>query len=436
MSNLNSIKVNFEKTTGKIKPMNAVGQPPFIDIDFSMCDYLKDAHIPYSRLHDVGGAYGGGIFVDIPNLFRNFDADASNPDNYDFAFTDILISSLVERGIEPFFRLGVTIENYIHIKAYRVYPPKDFQKWAEICEGVIKHYTQGWANGYNYNIEYWEIWNEPDNFDEIDKNQMWLGTAEEYYELYNVASKYLKNKFPNIKIGGYASCGFYALTEADNQFAACSPRFKYFIDFFDGFLDYIKKNNCPFDFFSWHSYAAISDNILWADYVRRRLDEAGYTNTEHTLNEWNCCPDLKGTARHAALTCGMMLALQNTSLNSAMFYDARCNRGMYSGMFNCYTFEPLPAYYSFVAFGELYCRKNQVEVGIDVPGVYACAAKAEDGCLVIANTTSESIDIEIESLGAKDICECKIIAENNIWNDFEFKNQLPSDSVIFVKYSL
>ena len=27
---------------------------------------------------------------------------------------------------------------------------------------VIKHYNSGWANGYHYNIKYWEIWNEPD----------------------------------------------------------------------------------------------------------------------------------------------------------------------------------------------------------------------------------------------------------------------------------
>ena len=93
------IKIDFNKVTGKIKPMHAVGQPPFIGMDFSMCDYLKDAHVPFSRLHDVGGPYGRNMFVDIPNVFRDFSLDPENPDNYDFAFTDELICALVKRGI-------------------------------------------------------------------------------------------------------------------------------------------------------------------------------------------------------------------------------------------------------------------------------------------------------------------------------------------------
>ena len=61
------ITVNFDKTTGRIKPMHGVGQPPFIGTDYSFMHYLTEANIPFSRLHDVGGTYGGGIYVDIPN---------------------------------------------------------------------------------------------------------------------------------------------------------------------------------------------------------------------------------------------------------------------------------------------------------------------------------------------------------------------------------
>ncbi len=69
---LPKITVDFMREMGFIKPMHGVGQPPFIGIDFSMCDYLKKAHIPYSRLHDVGGPFGGNLYVDIPNIFRTF----------------------------------------------------------------------------------------------------------------------------------------------------------------------------------------------------------------------------------------------------------------------------------------------------------------------------------------------------------------------------
>ena len=226
-----NIKVNFNKIIGRIKPLHGVGQPPFAGADFSMCALLKKAGIPYSRLHDVGGAYGGFRWVDIPNIFRDFDADAYDENSYDFTFTDCLIGALIQNGVEPFFRLGVTIENDALIKAYRIFPPKDNKKWAIICEHIIRHYNEGWANGFHYNIKYWEIWNEPDNYEDIYENQMWRGTKEQFYELYAVASKHLKACFPHLKIGGYGSCGFYDIKKSFIRGANSSPRFEYFIEF-------------------------------------------------------------------------------------------------------------------------------------------------------------------------------------------------------------
>ena len=70
------VKIDTNELLGKIKPMHAVGQPPFTGgfakIDFSPMQILKDAHIPYSRLHDVAGAFGSNRYVDIPNIFRDF----------------------------------------------------------------------------------------------------------------------------------------------------------------------------------------------------------------------------------------------------------------------------------------------------------------------------------------------------------------------------
>lgn len=53
------ITVDFHRSLGNIRPMHAVGQPPFgagiRKLDFSPMQLLKEANIPYSRLHDVGG---------------------------------------------------------------------------------------------------------------------------------------------------------------------------------------------------------------------------------------------------------------------------------------------------------------------------------------------------------------------------------------------
>ena len=148
---MSTVKITKNKV-GPIKPMHAGGQPPLNGVDTSLFQYVADAGIPYSRLHDVAGAFGSNRFVDIPNIFRDFSADENDPASYDFAFTDYLMSELVRYGIEPYFRLGVTIENYFKIKAYRIDPPADYDKWARICEHIIMHYTEGWADGFEYKI--------------------------------------------------------------------------------------------------------------------------------------------------------------------------------------------------------------------------------------------------------------------------------------------
>ena len=228
------VRIDWHEELGPVKPVNAVGQPPMGGLPSSapMFHYLKDAGIPYSRLHDVGGWMGQGLWVDIPNLFPNFDADEGEASNYDFVMTDALIGHLVANGAEPYFRLGVSIENFAGdgFPARRTYPPKDFAKWARISEHVIRHYTEGWANGFHYRIKYWEIWNEPDNFEEVEKNCMWKGDFESYIRFYGVVAPYLKAKFPGLKIGGYGSCGFYAGVGANQIKAAnSSPRLEYFV---------------------------------------------------------------------------------------------------------------------------------------------------------------------------------------------------------------
>ena len=432
-----NVKIDFSKTLGKIKPMHGVGQPPFEGIDFSMCDYLAEARVPYSRLHDVGGHYGGFIFADVPNIFRDFSADETAPESYDFAFTDILITNLVSRGVEPFFRLGVTIENFRSVRAYRIDPPSDYGKWARICEHIIRHYTEGWANGFEYSINYWEIWNEPDNYETPEENQMWTGSPEDYYRLYDVASKHLKSCFPHLKIGGYASCGFYAITGSDNSFGACSPRMQFFVDFFNGFMDYIVKNNCPLDFFSWHSYSSVEDNVRWAGYVRKRLDDAGYTSAEHSLNEWNCCPQLCGSLRHAALTAGMILALQKTSLDSAMFYDARLGTSIYGGLFHPMEKKPYPAYYGLLAFGNLFALGTEAELSGLEDGVYGVAAtNGTEGAFALANTNESPVSLSLSVSPDATPVEARIICAGKIWEECEIPETLPENSVLYVKYTL
>ena len=57
------------------------------------------------------------------------------------ALVGFLFGSLVDSGIEPFYRLGVTIENFVvdGFPRENTMPPKDFAKWGRICEHIIRH---------------------------------------------------------------------------------------------------------------------------------------------------------------------------------------------------------------------------------------------------------------------------------------------------------
>ena len=121
------LTVDYSNIVKQLKPMHGTGQPPLMGVNCDKFQYLKDAHVPYSRLHDVGGWFGGNLFVDIPNVFRDFNADENDPANYDFTFTDILLKGLDDYDVKPIYRLGVTIENFFEIKVYRTNPPADFR---------------------------------------------------------------------------------------------------------------------------------------------------------------------------------------------------------------------------------------------------------------------------------------------------------------------
>ena len=400
------IKVDFSKIVGKMKPVHAVGQPPIIGWSSDkLFHYLTEAGIPYSRLHDVGGGFGGGKFVDIPNVFPDFNADPEDPASYDFTWTDPLITSLMNAKVEPYYRLGVTIENEVWRKAYRVNPPEDPEKWAKICAGVIRHYTKGWANGFEYDIKYWEIWNEPECTN--GRRVMWTGTWEQYLELYDVTSKLLKAEFPEIKIGGYASIGFYALKEMDPESTWCKDCQSY-IDLFLQFMQYIKDHNCPMDFFSWHSYDEPKYTALYANYVAEKLKEYGYGHAEQHLNEWNCGPQNRDKACHAAATAGFLISMQNSPVDIGMFYDARCGTSIYGGLFNPMTLRPLKSYWAFPAFNELYRRKDQVEAESDTEDLYVVAAAGDpEGAVLIVNFRNETLDLELD-LGGKEITSCRL----------------------------
>ena len=398
------VTVDMEKSIGSMKPMHGVGQPPMIGAlgDWSMMHYLKEAGVPYSRLHDVGGWMGRGLYVDIPNLFPDFEADENDPKNYRFAYTDSIMKVLVANGVEPYFRLGVSIENFASrgFPRLRTVPPKDYAKWARICEHVVRHYTEGWADGFKMKVSHWEIWNEPDS-ENMDDAPMWDGTFEDFCRLYEVSSKHLKKCFPNLKIGGYGSSGLFKLVQAKPR-----PHDDYTKQCVDDFFKFVKERGCPLDFFSIHAYdmpgAPLVPSAMkaYAKYCRDELDKIGYTKTELSMNEWLPRWSKPGSARQAALCASLLIALQDSAFDDAMVYDAKCGTGLYSPLFDPSTMKPRRAYWSICNFNELYSLGVQVKVSGTPDGVNAIAATdGKVGKLYMANIGGRQASFGVSAPG-------------------------------------
>ena len=398
---------------GPVKPVNGVGQPPMVGAlrGWPMMRFLTEAGIPFSRLHDVGGWMGHGLYADIPNLFPNFDADETDPANWRFAFTDALVDALVAAGVEPFFRLGVTIENWAAwpggLPRLRTEPPGDFAKWARICERVVRHYTEGWADGRRHQISHWEIWNEPDSRADPEENEMWHGSFADYCRLYETASRHLKAAFPHLRIGGFGSCGVGKVSCAN-----WNARDAHHLDCFHAFLAYVRDHACPLDFLSFHSYSKPEEVRIEIEYVREQLDKAGLAGVETCLDEWLPAPthDKLGTTRQAAEIAAALIVFQNGPLDSAAIYDARCGIGDYSPLFNPLTYQPHKAYYAFTAFHELRKLGTAVEAKtfshkgfadaapFPAEKLYAAAARGEDGsvAIMVANDGQEAQPFTLE----------------------------------------
>ena len=398
---MTTISVDTSKAIKKMKPMHGGGQPPVLaNAKDTYFHYLTEAGIPYSRLHDVGGSFGDGKYVDIPNIFPNFDADENDPASYDFTFTDWLLNQLVEAGVEPYYRLGTTIENAsVRVKPLKTFPPKDYGKWARICEHIIAHYIDGWADGFHHRITYWEIWNEPDN------KQMWVGTAEDYYRLYDVASKHLKSVFGDrIKVGGFASCGFYAVNTVNgNPFANSKETELRLVEYFRNFMEYVKAHGSPLDFFSWHSYAPTMQTAEQDKWVKEQMIAYGYPDTELHLNEWCPYQELGGTGKQSAEIAGIMVAMQNGNEDVLCIYDMRIGEPWYAPFFDCKTCKPHHGYYSAVAFNALYQLGTQVKCECDTDGIYtAAASNGKKHAMMIVNLTGRPQELTIDGVELAD----------------------------------
>jgi hypothetical protein len=386
------IEVDFSQVTGSIRPLNGVNDGPLVTRGaFDLSPYYADLGIKHIRLHDVPWTYENA--VDINYVFPRFEADADDPQSYDFSLTDYYLESIRALGAEVTFRLGYSAEWKYHPPIHNA-PPQDFAKWAEVSAHIVRHYNQGWANGRHYNIKYWEIWNEPDGA------SFWSGTPEEYFNLYEVTARKLKSLDPSLRVGG--------------------PTLAYRLEFLEGFLKHCAEHHVPLDFVPWHIYAAAPREVVSrANGVQNLLAKYGFAQVESVLDEWNYFPgdwrrqeeeakyrhelfaDRMGGAEGASFDAAVLVALQDTTVAVADFYQG--TNMFWGGLFDEYGV-PYKPYFTFKAFRLLLATPERVKVtGSGLGGIAVLAGlsrRKQEATILLSNfgTRQDHYDLALRGL--------------------------------------
>ena len=400
---LAAMAVNFNGNIGKIRPeLHSSGFGPTVASQNArdLAD-LKAMGFTYARTHDWALINANQRVCDWHHIFPLPKLDATNPEYYVFGPTDFLLKrTREEAGMKVFFRLGTSIEHTqrtgVHFNAAI---PEDFDKVAEVFAGTVRHYNRSWADGYEWNIKYWEIWNEPDGLDDMwclpegDESSWDPKTPEDvakkakrrglFVKFFVTCLKRLKEEFGDtIKVGGPALCVYKE-------------------DYFRELLQACKEADVAPDFISWHGYER--DPMLFnrrADEARALCDSFGFTRCELILNEWHYFgdtyswkdvqnssdpeakariwdgPDSHNGIRSTCFTLAALANMQRSKMDQAYFYG--CRHTGYWG-FKDEMQVKYKVFYGLKLFGDIVKRYSTICDGFTKGSVTTLAVKDEDG---------------------------------------------------------
>jgi xylan 1,4-beta-xylosidase len=211
------IEVNMNTVKAPMKPIWA-----FFGYDEPNYTYMKDgkkllteiaklSKVPvYVRAHSllVTGDGEAALKWGSTNVYTE---DAQGNPVYDWTIVDKIFDTYIERGMKPIAQVGFMPQalstkpdpyrhnwkpgdDYNDIYLGWAYPPKDYNKWAELVYQWVKHSVERYGKK-EVESWYWELWNEPNI-------SYWKGTMDEYIKLYDYTADAVKRALPTAKVGG------------------------------------------------------------------------------------------------------------------------------------------------------------------------------------------------------------------------------------------
>src|SRR6185312_15534006 len=268
------IDVNLLKTEGKLLPVWE-----FFGYDEANYTYMKDGR---KLLTEIAALSPVRVNIRAHNMLTSGDGtpglkwsstnayteDANGNPVYNWKIVDSIVDAYVRRGMKPLAEIGfmpealsvnpgpvseVNASDKTKPKHYSgwAYPPKSYEKWAELVFQWVKHSVQRYGKT---EVEgwYWEVWNEP------DLSFYWKGTSDDYIKLYDYTADAVKRALPAAKIGGPET------TSPDGKSGGELLR-KFLTHIVSGRNYVTGKIGAPLDFITFHAKGApkLIGGVVW-----------------------------------------------------------------------------------------------------------------------------------------------------------------------------
>ena len=270
---------------------------------------LREVHrrlgFRYLRFH--------GLFCDDMNVLSR--SLFSSEYLLSFVNIDSIYDFLLSIGMKPFVELGFMPEclksgneTIFHYKA-NITPPNDPDRWVWFIKEFISHLIERYGRD-EVRTWYFEVWNEPnlDGENGLAGGRFWSGNMQDYYELYRITAKAVKEIDPLLRVGGPATSNNAHIPDM---------------------IAFCKENDLPLDFVSTHHYP--TDIVLGygvedsKNFVKARRT-SGRRWTAASSPKWQSAPAAKREICPSSTPSGAASrALQRTASSAPPLSPRRCS---------------------------------------------------------------------------------------------------------------
>lgn len=283
---------------------------------------------------------GHGLLSDDVGIYREMEINGKKEPFYNFTYIDRIFDAFLDLGLRPFVEFGfmpkllASGDQTIFYWEGNVTPPNDYQKWANLIKACVTHFVDRY--GIEEVLEWpFEVWNEPNlvNFWK-DANK------EEYFKLYHVTAKAIKEIHPDLQVGGPAICG------GSDEWIV-------------NFLDFCKNESVPVDFVSRHAYTSKPPTKITTEYYYQELvDNTDMLEQFRSVREMidnSPFPELPFHITEYNTSYSPINPVHDTTLNAAYLARILSEAGDYVDSFSYWTFSDV--------FEELDVPKSQFHGG-------------------------------------------------------------------------